>query len=196
MALVGASGSGKSTVAALLERFYEPTSGTIKLDGYELTYISGHWLRGKVLGFIEQHPVLFATTIYNNIRYGCPEAKDEDIYEAAQLSQSDIFIEELPDGYKTNVGERGLQLSGGQRQRIAIARALLKNPRVLILDEATSALDATSELEVQKALDTATLNRTTLVIAHRLSTIRNADLIVVLDKGRIIEVIWWNFSFY
>lgn len=188
VALVGASGSGKSTVAALLERFYEPTSGCIKLDGYKLLYLSPHWLRGKILGFIEQQPILFATSIYDNIRYGCPDVEQEKVYEAAKLSQSDGFIEELPDGYRTNVGERGQQLSGGQRQRIAIARALLKNPRVLILDEATSALDATSELEVQKALDTATLNRTTLVIAHRLSTIRNADLIVVLDKGRIIEV--------
>ncbi|XP_075165310.1 mitochondrial potassium channel ATP-binding subunit [Haematobia irritans] len=187
VALVGASGSGKSTIAALVERFYEPSSGTIKIDGYKLEDISPHWLRGNVLGFIEQQPVLFATTILENIRYGRPGAKEEDVYEAAKLSQSHDFVSALPDGYKTNVGERGTQLSGGQRQRIAIARALLKNPKVLILDEATSALDATSEAEVQKALDTAVLNRTTLVIAHRLSTIRNADLIVVLDKGRIVE---------
>lgn len=188
VALVGASGSGKSTIAALVERFYEPTSGTIKIDGYKLDDISPHWLRGNVLGFIEQQPILFATTILENIRYGRPGAKEDDVVEAAKLSQSHDFVTALPDGYETNVGERGAQLSGGQRQRIAIARALLKNPRVLILDEATSALDATSEAEVQKALDTAVLNRTTLVIAHRLSTIRNADLIVVLDKGRIVEV--------
>ncbi|XP_013114356.2 mitochondrial potassium channel ATP-binding subunit [Stomoxys calcitrans] len=187
VALVGASGSGKSTIAALVERFYEPSSGTIKIDGYKLEDISPHWLRGNVLGFIEQQPVLFATTILENIRYGRPGAKEEDVYEAAKLSQSHDFVSALPDGYETNVGERGTQLSGGQRQRIAIARALLKNPKVLILDEATSALDATSEAEVQKALDTAVLNRTTLVIAHRLSTIRNADLIVVLDKGRVVE---------
>ena len=188
MALVGASGSGKSTIAALVERFYEPTSGKIKIDGYKLEDISPYWLRGNVLGFIEQQPVLFATTILENIRYGRPGTKEEEIYEAAKLSQSHDFVLALPDGYQTNVGERGAQLSGGQRQRIAIARALLKNPKVLILDEATSALDATSEAEVQKALDTAVLNRTTLVIAHRLSTIRNADLIVVLDKGHIVEV--------
>lgn len=185
---MGPSGSGKSTVAALLERFYEPTSGSIKLDGYKLVYLSPQWLRAKILGFIEQQPVLFATSIYNNICYGCPEAEEQDVQRAAKLSQADDFIMELPEGYKTHVGERGLQLSGGQRQRIAIARALLKNPRVLILDEATSALDAASELEVQKSLDSATVDRTTLVIAHRLSTIRNADFIVVLDRGRIVEV--------
>lgn len=192
MALVGASGSGKSTVAALVERFYEPTSGNIKLDGYKLPDIGPYWLRGNVLGFIEQQPILFATTILENIRYGRPGAKNEEIYAAAKLSQSHDFISALPDGYDTNVGERGTQLSGGQRQRIAIARALLTNPKVLILDEATSALDATSEAEVQKALDTAVLNRTTLVIAHRLSTIRNADLIVVMEHGRIVEVCAWN----
>lgn len=188
VALVGASGSGKSTIASLVERFYEPTSGKIKIDGYKLEDISPYWLRDNVLGFIEQQPVLFATTILENIRYGRPDTKEEQIYEASKLSQSHDFVLALPDGYQTNVGERGAQLSGGQRQRIAIARALLKNPKVLILDEATSALDATSEAEVQKALDTAVLNRTTLVIAHRLSTIRNADLIVVLDKGHIVEV--------
>ncbi|XP_004520570.1 ATP-binding cassette sub-family B member 8, mitochondrial [Ceratitis capitata] len=187
VALVGASGSGKSTVAALVERFYEPTSGNIKLDGYKLSDIAPYWLRGNVLGFIEQQPILFATTILENIRYGRPGAKEVDIYAAAKLSQSHEFVSALPDGYATNVGERGTQLSGGQRQRIAIARALLKNPKILILDEATSALDATSEAEVQKALDTAVLNRTTLVIAHRLSTIRNADLIVVMEHGRIVE---------
>lgn len=187
VALVGASGSGKSTIASLIERFYEPTSGSIKIDGYKLSDISPYWLRSEVLGFIEQQPILFATTIMENIRYGRPDAQEEEIFEVAKLSQSHDFVNALPDGYQTNVGERGAQLSGGQRQRIAIARALLKNPKVLILDEATSALDATSEAIVQKALDTAVLNRTTLVIAHRLSTIRNADLIVVLDQGKIVE---------
>lgn len=188
VALVGASGSGKSTIASLVERFYEPSSGVIKMDGYKLCDISPNWLRSHVLGFIEQQPVLFATTIMENIRYGRPNATEEEVYEVAKLAQAHDFVSDLPEGYNTNVGERGAQLSGGQRQRIAIARALLKNPKVLILDEATSALDATSEAEVQKALDTAVLNRTTLVIAHRLSTIRNADLIVVLDQGRIVEV--------
>lgn len=188
VALVGASGSGKSTIAALVERFYEPTSGNIKIDGYKLSDISPYWLRSNVLGFIEQQPVLFGTSILENIRYGKPDAREEDVYAASRLSQSHDFVTALPDGYDTHVGERGTQLSGGQRQRIAIARALLKNPRVLILDEATSALDATSEAEVQKALDTAVQNRTTLVIAHRLSTIRNADLIVVMDQGRVVEV--------
>ncbi|EDW26112.1 GL25340 [Drosophila persimilis] len=187
VALVGASGSGKSTIAALVERFYEPTSGNIKLDGYKLSDISPYWLRANVLGFIEQQPILFGTSILENIRYGKPESGEQDVFEASKLSQSHDFVTALPDGYSTHVGERGTQLSGGQRQRIAIARALLKNPRVLILDEATSALDATSEAEVQKALDTAVQNRTTLVIAHRLSTIRNADLIVVLDQGHIVE---------
>lgn len=187
VALVGASGSGKSTIASLIERFYEPTSGSIKIDGYKLCDISPYWLRSEVLGFIEQQPILFATTIIENIRYGCPDALEEEVYEVAKLSQSHDFVTALPEGYQTNVGERGAQLSGGQRQRIAIARALLKNPKVLILDEATSALDAASEAIVQKALDTAVLNRTTLVIAHRLSTIRNADLIVVLDQGRTVE---------
>ncbi|XP_034663203.1 mitochondrial potassium channel ATP-binding subunit isoform X1 [Drosophila subobscura] len=187
VALVGASGSGKSTIAALVERFYEPTTGNIKLDGYKLSDISPYWLRANVLGFIEQQPILFGTSILENIRYGKPDAGEKDVYEASKLAQSHEFVTALPDGYSTHVGERGTQLSGGQRQRIAIARALLKNPRVLILDEATSALDATSEAEVQKALDTAVQNRTTLVIAHRLSTIRNADLIVVLDQGHIVE---------
>ncbi|KAH8396319.1 hypothetical protein KR222_008114, partial [Zaprionus bogoriensis] len=187
VALVGASGSGKSTIAALLERFYEPSAGNIKLDGYKLSDISPYWLRSHVLGFIEQQPVLFGTSILENVRYGAPDASEQEVHAASRLAQSHDFVEALPAGYATPVGERGTQLSGGQRQRIAIARALIKNPRVLILDEATSALDATSEAEVQKALDTAVQNRTTLVIAHRLSTIRNADLIVVLDQGRVVE---------
>lgn len=188
VALVGASGSGKSTIAALLERFYEPLEGTITIDGFPLQSLCPNWLRGEIIGFIEQQPILFATTIYENIRYGCPGATKSEIEEAARLAQAHSFIEKLPDGYETNVGERGAQLSGGQRQRIAIARALLKRPTILVLDEATSALDAQSERDVQKALDIAIKNRTTLVIAHRLSTIRNADLIVVMDNGRIVEV--------
>lgn len=188
VALVGASGSGKSTIASLLERFYEPTGGRITIDGYDLSQLSPYWLRGHLIGFIEQQPILFGTTIYENIRYGRPDATEEEVLEAAKLSQSHTFVSQLPDGYQTPVGERGIQLSGGQRQRIAIARALLKKPTVLILDEATSALDASSEAVVQKALDAAVVDRTTLVIAHRLSTIRNADVIVVLDKGKIVEM--------
>ncbi len=187
VALVGASGSGKSTVAALLERFYEPSSGKIYIDGVELSEISPVWLRSEVIGLIEQQPILFSTTIYKNIRYGRPNATEEEVLEASKFSQSHSFVSDLPGGYQTQVGERGGQLSGGQRQRIAIARALLKKPIILILDEATSALDAQSESIVQKALDDAIVDRTTLVIAHRLSTIQNADLIVVLNHGRIVE---------
>ena len=187
VALVGKSGSGKSTVAALLERFYEPLSGKITIDGVELNEISPIWLRNEVIGYIDQQPVLFGCSIKENIRYGRQNATDSEVLEASKQSQSHDFIESLPEKYKTNVGERGAQLSGGQRQRIAIARALIKQPVVLILDEATSALDSNSEAEVQRALDTAIINRTTLVIAHRLSTIKNADVIVVIDNGRIKE---------
>lgn len=137
VALVGASGSGKSTVAALLERFYEPNDGQITVDGQPLSKLSPYWLRAEVLGFIEQQPILFGTTILENIRYGRPFATKEEVYAAAQLAQSHEFIGKLTDNYNTNVGERGTQLSGGQRQRIAIARALLKQPIILILDEAT-----------------------------------------------------------
>lgn len=188
VALVGASGSGKSTVAALLERFYEPTAGVITIDGYDVRDLSPHWLRGEVIGLIEQQPILFGTSIRENIRYGRPAASDAEVEEMTRLAQSHAFIVALSEGYDTNVGERGTQLSGGQRQRIAIARAMLKRPAILILDEATSALDAASEADVQRALDSAVMNRTTLVIAHRLSTIRNADLIVVLDHGNIVEM--------
>lgn len=187
VALVGSSGSGKSTVAALLERFYEPTSGSIFIDGVKLNEVSPLWLRNEVIGYIDQQPILFGCSIKENIKYGRQNASEEEILEASRQSQSHDFIESLPEKYATNVGERGAQLSGGQRQRIAIARALLKHPVILILDEATSALDASSEAEVQKALDTAIVNRTTLVIAHRLSTIKNADVIVVIDSGRIKE---------
>ncbi|XP_031638449.1 mitochondrial potassium channel ATP-binding subunit [Contarinia nasturtii] len=187
VALVGASGSGKSTVASLLERFYEPNEGKITLDSQPLSTLSPYWLRAEVIGFIEQQPLLFGTTILENIRYGRPLATINEVHAASKLAQSHDFITKLNENYNTNVGERGAQLSGGQRQRIAIARALLKQPTILILDEATSALDASSEAIVQKALDNAMEGRTTLVIAHRLSTIRNADLIVVMDQGRIVE---------
>ncbi|NXS57763.1 ABCB8 protein, partial [Brachypteracias leptosomus] len=187
VAIVGPSGGGKSTVAALLERFYEPTQGTITLDGHDISTLDPSWLRGQVIGFISQEPVLFGTTIMENIRFGKPGASDAEVHAAAQLANADGFIRSFPEGYDTVVGERGVALSGGQKQRIAIARALLKDPAVLILDEATSALDAQSERVVQEALDRAVAGRTVLLIAHRLSTIRGADLIVVLAQGRVAE---------
>ncbi|XP_017591797.1 PREDICTED: ATP-binding cassette sub-family B member 8, mitochondrial, partial [Corvus brachyrhynchos] len=155
VAIVGPSGGGKSTVAALLERFYEPTAGTITLDGHDIASLDPSWLRGQVIGFISQEPVLFGTTIMENIRFGKPGASDAEVYEAARLANADGFIRSFPEGYDTIVGERGTALSGGQKQRIAIARALLKDPAVLILDEATSALDAQAERAVQGALDRA-----------------------------------------
>ncbi|XP_062977760.1 mitochondrial potassium channel ATP-binding subunit [Elgaria multicarinata webbii] len=187
VAIVGQSGGGKSTVAALLERFYEPTKGAIFLDGRDICTLDSTWLRGEILGFINQEPVLFSTTIMENIRFGKPCASDAEIYAAARLANADEFIRSFPDGYNTVVGERGVTLSGGQKQRVAIARALIKNPKVLILDEATSALDAESEHVVQEALDRAVAGRTVLVIAHRLSTVKDANLIVVLSKGRVAE---------
>ncbi|KAM6450971.1 mitochondrial potassium channel ATP-binding subunit isoform 2-T2 [Liasis olivaceus] len=187
VAIVGQSGGGKSTVAALLERFYEPTKGIILLDGRDIRTLDTAWLRGEVIGFINQEPVLFSTTIMENIRFGKPCASDAEIYAAARLANADSFIRSFPDGYNTTVGERGVTLSAGQKQRVAIARALIKNPKVLILDEATSALDAESEHVVQEALDRAVAGRTVLVIAHRLSTVKEAALIVVLSKGRVAE---------
>uniref|UniRef100_A0A8C3TK97 Mitochondrial potassium channel ATP-binding subunit n=1 Tax=Catharus ustulatus TaxID=91951 RepID=A0A8C3TK97_CATUS len=187
VAIVGPSGGGKSTVAALLERFYEPTAGTITLDGQDIAGLDPSWLRGQVIGFISQEPVLFGTTIMENIRFGKPGASDAEVYEAARLANADGFIRSFPEGYDTIVGERGTALSGGQKQRIAIARALLKDPAVLILDEATSALDAQAERAVQEALDRASTGRTVLLIAHRLSTIRGAHRIAVLVQGRVAE---------
>jgi len=187
VALCGASGAGKSTVAGLLERFYEVDSGCITLDDQDINTLDTKWLRGQALGYISQEPVLFATTIKENIRYGKPGASDEEIREVALAANAHGFIEEFPEGYQTVLGERGATLSGGQKQRIAIARALLKDPKVLILDEATSALDAQSERVVSDALSKLCQGRTVVVIAHRLSTIRNADCIVVLDKGKIVE---------
>lgn len=187
VALVGQSGGGKSTVAALLERFYEPSGGSIFLDGHSLGAVDPSWLRREVIGFINQEPVLFSTTIMENIRFGKPSASDAEVCAAAQLANADEFIRSFPEGYNTVVGERGVTLSGGQKQRVAIARALIKDPAVLILDEATSALDAESERVVQEALERAMAGRTVLVIAHRLSTVQGADLIVVLSKGRVAE---------
>ncbi|XP_059391183.1 mitochondrial potassium channel ATP-binding subunit [Carassius carassius] len=187
VAIVGESGGGKSTVAALLERFYEPSSGVVMLDGLDIRTLDPSWLRGHVIGFISQEPVLFGTSVMENIRFGKPSATDAEVMAVAKQANAHNFITGFPDGYNTVVGERGVTLSGGQKQRIAIARALIKNPSVLILDEATSALDAESERVVQEALDRATTGRTVLIIAHRLSTIQGADLICVMSNGRIVE---------
>jgi len=188
IAIVGQTGSGKSTIGSLLTRLYEPSSGKILLDKRPLSDYDPKWIRGKAVAVVSQEPTLFDMSILENIRYGCPSASDQEIYEAATKANCAEFISNLPDGYHTNVGERGSQLSGGQKQRVAIARALIKNPSILILDEATSALDAHSERLVQAALNDATQGRSTLVIAHRLSTVKNADKIIVLHQGKVVEV--------
>ncbi|KAL0338495.1 UNVERIFIED_CONTAM: ABC transporter B family member 1 [Sesamum angustifolium] len=187
IALVGSSGSGKSTVVSLIERFYDPTSGQVLLDGHDIKTLKLRWLRQQI-GLVSQEPALFATTIKENILLGRPDATLIEIEEAARVANAHSFIVKLPDGYDTQVGDRGLQLSGGQKQRIAIARAMLKNPAILLLDEATSALDSESEKLVQEALDRFMIGRTTLVIAHRLSTIRKADLVAVLQQGSVSEI--------
>jgi ABC-type methionine transport system ATPase subunit len=185
-ALVGASGSGKSTVIQLLQRFYLPSSGSITLDGVELATLNVSWLRQQ-LGLVSQEPVLFATSIIENIRYGKEGTTDDEIVNAAKAANAYNFISALPKTFDTLVGERGTQLSGGQKQRIAIARAIVRDPKVLLLDEATSALDSESEKIVQDALDTIMKGRTTIVIAHRLSTVRDADTIYVFNTGNIVE---------
>jgi len=186
-ALVGPSGSGKTTIGRLVLRFWDPTRGSIRLDGHDLRALRLADLRGA-MAVVSQDPVLFSGTIRENIRYGRLDASDAEIEDAARAANADGFIREFPAGYDTLVGERGVKLSGGQRQRVSIARAILRDPRVLILDEATSALDSESEHLVQEALEKLQKGRTTLVIAHRLSTIRDADRIVVLAQGRIVEV--------
>lgn len=186
VALVGGSGSGKSTVISLIERFYEPLAGEILLDGNNIKDLDLKWLRQQI-GLVNQEPVLFATTIRENILYGKDDATLDEITRAAKLSEAIAFINNLPDRFETQVGERGIQLSGGQKQRIAISRAIVKNPSILLLDEATSALDAESEKSVQEALDRVMVGRTTVVVAHRLSTIRNADVIAVVQSGKIVE---------
>jgi ATP-binding cassette, subfamily B, bacterial len=186
VALVGPSGAGKSTVFQLLLRFYDPASGTIWLDGVPTRELALHDLRHRI-GIVPQDAVIFSSSAMENIRYGKPDATDEQVRAAAQAAFADEFIRALPEGYATFLGERGVRLSGGQRQRIAIARAMLKNPPLLLLDEATSALDAESERMVQAALESAMRDRTTLVIAHRLATVQKADRIVVIDHGRIVE---------
>jgi ATP-binding cassette subfamily B protein len=186
VAIVGPSGAGKSTISRILFRFYDIQSGRVTIDGTDIRDVTQKSLRAAI-GVVPQDTVLFNDTVFYNIRYGRPEATDEEIYEAAQLAQIDDFIRSLPQGYKTMVGERGLKLSGGEKQRVAIARTILKGPPILMLDEATSALDSHTEKEIQDALDRVARNRTTLVIAHRLSTIVHADNIVVLDDGRLVE---------
>uniref|UniRef100_M4DM09 ABC transporter domain-containing protein n=1 Tax=Brassica campestris TaxID=3711 RepID=M4DM09_BRACM len=181
------SGSGKSTVISLIERFYDPDSGKILLDQVDVRTLKLSWLR-QHMGLVSQEPVLFNETIRSNIAYGkTGEATEEEIITAAKAANAHNFISTLPQGYETSVGERGVQLSGGQKQRIAIARAILKDPKVLLLDEATSALDAESERVVQDALDRVMVNRTTVVVAHRLATIKNADVIAVVKDGVIAE---------
>ena len=186
VAIVGPSGAGKSTISRLLFRFYDVTGGRITIDGQDVRDVTQESLR-RATGMVPQDTVLFNDTVAYNIRYGRPEANEEEVREAARMAQIADFIEALPDGYRTEVGERGLKLSGGEKQRVAIARTILKAPPILILDEATSALDTHTEREIQAALDQVSRNRTTLVIAHRLSTVVNADEILVLEKGRIVE---------
>ena len=184
--LVGPSGAGKSTIASLLPRFYDCDSGTIRIDGTDIRTATLDSLRSQV-GIVPQETILFNGTVYDNILYGRLDATKEEIIEAAKAANAHDFIMELPQGYDTMLGDRGVNISGGQRQRIAIARAILKNPRILILDEATSALDTESERLVQEALNRLMVGRTAFVIAHRLSTIKNADRILVLEKGRLAE---------
>ena len=186
VALVGPSGAGKSTVASLLPRFYDVTSGRIIIDGCDIRDVTMESLREQV-GIVPQETMLFNGTVYDNILYGRLDATEEEVMAASKAANAHNFIMELPNGYETQLGDRGVNISGGQRQRIAIARAILKNPQILILDEATSALDTESERVVQDALDRLMVGRTSFVIAHRLSTIKNADKILVLEKGKVVE---------
>lgn len=186
LAIVGASGVGKSSVISLILRFYDPLSGRVLIDGKDIRRLHLRSLR-KHMGLVQQEPALFATSIYENIRYGKEDATESEIIEAAKVANAHTFISALPKGYRTLVGERGAQLSAGQKQRVAIARAVLRSPAILLLDEATSSLDAQSEMVVQDALDQVMVGRTTVVIAHRLSTIQNADSIAVLQDGMVTE---------
>lgn len=187
VALVGQSGSGKTTIANLLTRFYDVSKGQILIDGIDIKHLDLARYR-DLLGMVTQESVLFNDTVYNNILMGKPEATQEEVIQAAKIANAHRFISELPEGYNTNIGDDGNKLSGGQKQRVSIARAVLKNPPIMILDEATSALDTESERMVQNALEKMMENRTSLIIAHRLSTIQKADIIVVMDKGSIVEI--------
>lgn len=186
IAIVGPSGAGKSTIASLLPRFYDVTGGDIRIDGYSIKDVTIDSLRGQV-GIVPQETMLFNGSVYDNILYGRLDATPDEVKAAAKAANADEFISQLPQGYATMLGDRGVNISGGQRQRISIARAILKNPRILILDEATSALDTESERVVQDALDRLMIGRTSFVIAHRLSTIKNADKILVLEHGALVE---------
>jgi len=186
LALVGQSGSGKSTIVNLLLRFYEPTKGSIYIDGVDIKDIDISYLRSQI-GLVSQEPVLFAGTIRENILYGRPDATEDEVIEAAKKANAHKFIMAMPDKYETLIGERGVSLSGGQKQRVAIARAIVKNTKILLLDEATSALDAKSEKLVQSALERLVQNQTSFIVAHRLTTIRDAHSICVLVRGKIVE---------
>ena len=186
VAIVGPTGSGKTTLVNLLHRFYDPTEGELMIDGLDLRAVHIESLYRQI-ALVPQETILFGGTILENIRYGRERASDDEVYAASRAANAHDFITALPEGYQTIVGEKGVNLSGGQRQRLAIARAVLKNPRILMLDEATSALDSESERLVQEALERLMAGRTTFVVAHRLTTIQRADRILVLNKGRIVE---------
>ena len=185
-ALVGSSGSGKTTMCHLIPRFYDVSSGSVSIDGKDVRSVTQESLR-RSIGIIQQDVFMFAGTVRENIRYGRPDASDEEVVEAAVRAEIHKEIMELPDGYDTYIGERGIMLSGGQKQRISIARVFLKNPAILILDEATSALDSVTEQKIQNSLEALSRGRTSIIIAHRLSTIRNADRIAVIEGNRIAE---------
>jgi ATP-binding cassette subfamily B protein len=186
VAIVGPSGAGKSTISRILFRFYDVTAGRVTIDGQDIRAVRQDSLRAAI-GIVPQDTVLFNDTVYYNIAYGHPEADREAVIEAARLAQIHDFVDGLPDGYDTVVGERGLKLSGGEKQRVAIARTILKDPKILLFDEATSALDTKTEREIQRSLHEVSRGRTTLMIAHRLSTVVDADQILVMEEGRIVE---------
>ncbi|NPV76983.1 MAG: ABC transporter ATP-binding protein [Anaerolineae bacterium] len=186
IAIVGPTGAGKTTLVSLIARFYDPVAGVVRIDGVDIRELAQHSLRSKI-GIVTQEPFLFSGSLMENIRYGRLQASDEEVMQAAKLANAHDFIMLLPDGYDTSVGERGKLLSQGQRQLVSIARAILADPRILILDEATASIDTRTEVLIQKALSTLMRGRTSFVIAHRLSTIRNADVVLVLDDGKIVE---------
>jgi ATP-binding cassette subfamily B protein len=186
-AIVGSTGAGKSTVIKLLLRFYDPNQGSVKIGGHDIRDLRYSALR-KLMGYVSQDVFLFHGTVRENIAYGNPDATPEQIEEAARLAEAHDFITQLPHGYETVIGERGQKLSGGQRQRLSLARAIVRDPKILVLDEATSAVDNETEAAIQRSLAHVTKNRTSVVIAHRLSTVRNAHRIWVLERGRVVEV--------